>query len=142
MKNVLLSFGLVISSLAFGQNVKFKKGNILVDDKKCMKYDSDVLADTFKNKEGEDVIILRYITTSNDVKYNKVIFVNSKKKLSASNYIFTKKALFERLLKDNVIKDCEVQDDKVDNFILKYDEKVEERLNNTSTVIIQQNSKP
>ncbi|MDH6253970.1 hypothetical protein M2347_003697 [Chryseobacterium sp. H1D6B] len=142
MKKVLLGFGIIISCLAFSQNIKFKGGNIFVDGKKCMKYDSDSFTDTFKNNDGESVIILRYITAPNDVKYNKVIFINSKKDLSVSNFIFTKKSLFEKLLKTNVIKDCVVQDDKVENFILTYDDKVENRLNNTNTVIIQQNSKP
>ncbi|MCW3161847.1 hypothetical protein [Chryseobacterium oryctis] len=142
MKKVLFGFAIIISCSAFAQDIDFKKGNILVDDKECMKYESDALTVTFKDKGGEDLIILRYIK-ANGVDYNKVIFVNAKKELSASNFIFTKKLLFDRLMRAGVIKDCALHEDKIDNFILKYDEKVEERLNNTNTnTVIIQDSKP
>ena len=74
--------------------------------------------------------------------YTKVIFIESHQEFTSKSYIFTKKVLIEKLLKSNTLVNCNLDEEKVRTFVLKYDEKVEDRLKsnttNTNTVIIKE----
>ncbi len=142
MKHILIIFLLGFSFLGFSQDIDFKKGIISVDGKECMKYDSDANTVTYQNLNGDDIMILKYMRPdgSQASLYTKVIFIESRREFTSQNYIFTKKALIEKLIKSNVLVDCVLNDEKLENFILKYDEKVEDRLkgNSTNTIIIKE----
>jgi len=142
MKHILVIFLLGISFLGFGQEIDFKKGIISIDGKECMKYDSDANTVTFQNLNGDDIMILKFMRPdgSQASLYTKVIFIESRQEFTSQNYIFTKKSLVEKLIKSKAIVDCVLNEEKVASFILKYDEKVEDRLkaNTTNTVIIKE----
>jgi len=142
MKHILVVFFLCISFLGFSQDIDFKKGVIYVDGKECMKYDSDVNTVTYQNLNGDDIMILKYIRPdgSQSSLYTKVIFIESHQEFTSQNYIFTKKNLIEKLIKSKALVECVLNEEKLESFILKYDEKVEERLkgNTTNTVIIKE----
>jgi len=142
MKYILVIFFLGVSFLGFSQDIDFKKGIIYVDGKECMKYDSDANTVTFQNLNGDDIMILKFMRPdgSQASLYTKVIFIESRQEFTSQNYIFTKKNLVEKLIKSKAITDCVLIEDKVANFILKYDEKVEDRLKSstTNTVIIKE----
>ena len=142
MKHILVIFLLGISFLGFGQEIDFKKGIISIDGKECMKYDSDANTVTFQNLNGDDIMILKFMRPdgSQASLYTKVIFIESRQEFTSQNYIFTKKSLIEKLIKSKAIVDCVLIEEKVASFILKYDEKVEDRLkaNTTNTVIIKE----
>ena len=142
MKHILVIFLLGISFLGFGQEIDFKKGIISIDGKECMKYDSDANTVTFQNLNGDDIMILKFMRPdgSQASLYTKVIFIESRQEFTSQNYIFTKKSLIEKLIKSKAIVDCVLNEEKVASFILKYDEKVEDRLkaNTTNTVIIKE----
>jgi len=140
MKKILILLMLCFSVLGFSQEVKLKNGIVYIDGKECMKYDKDATNVTFQDMNGDDIIILKYIRTNGTQEslYEKVIFVKLNKELTTKSYIFTKSLLIEKLVKSNAIVDCVLNEEKVNVFILKYDEKVEERLrgNSTNTIII------
>ena len=142
MKKIILLFAIFNLSFIFAQDIKFKKGIVYVDGVECMKYDNDGNNVSFQNMKGDHIIAIQYLRPdgTQESLYTKVIFFGFKKELTSQNYIYTKKALVERLLKSNTLKDCALVEDKIDTFILKYDEKVEERLNknSTNTIIIKE----
>jgi len=57
--------------------------------------------------------------------YMRVTFLNQKKTFTSKSIIFTKKMLIRRLLNTKTIENCELNEDKVERFILKYDEDIE-----------------
>ena len=134
-----------LATLAFvsvsAQDVDFKKGIVYVDDKECLKYDSDATSVTFQNNEGNDIVYLKFIRV-NGALYTKVIFPESRQELTSESYIFTKKNLMDKMLKSKVIQNCELNEEAVANFVMKYDEGVEKRNNSThtNTVIIKEDS--
>ena len=144
MKNTLIVLLLLSSFIGFCQDINFKKGIVSVDGKECLKYESDSNNVSFQNLNGDDIIILKYLRPDNTQEslYIKVIFVESHQEFTSKSYIFTKKILIEKLLKSNTLVDCALNEEKLSTFILKYDEKVEDRLNKstntTNTVIIKE----
>ena len=130
----LLSIVLFLNAfILFGQDINFKKGIVYVDGKECMKYDSDATTVSFQNMNGDDIMVLKFIRPdrSQASLYTKVVFIESHQELTSQSYIFTKKALVEKLLKSNALVDCTLNEDKVRTFVLKYDEKVD-----ISTIIL------
>ena len=82
-------------------------------------------------KDGNQTIILKYIRTGvghNGGLYTKVVFVEQEKSFTSKSYIFNKKLLVKKLLSDAVIVDCGIDESKIDKFIMKYDEGIEETL--------------
>ncbi|WP_395065514.1 hypothetical protein [Flavobacterium sp.] len=144
IKNIVTALVLLCSFATFGQDINFKKGIVSIDGKECLKYESDSNNVSFQNLKGEDVMILKYLRpdTTQESLYIKVIFVESHQEFTSKSYIFTKKVLIEKLLKSNTLVDCALNEEKLSTFILKYDEKVEDRLNKntntTNTVIIKE----
>lgn len=146
MKNtikIITAFFLLTTITAFSQDISFKKGIVIIDGKDCLKYDSDAMNVSYQNLNGDDLMILKYIRV-NDKLYTKVVFIESNLEFTSESYIFTKKLLVEKLLKSNALVDCNLVEEKLRTFVLKYDEKVEERLrnntnnNNNNTVIIKE----
>lgn len=140
MKKIILILFLFSTSFIFSQEIDFKKGIITVDGKECMKYESSASNVTYQNLNGDDLIILKFIRVNGEL-YTKVIFVESRQEFTSQNYIFTKKNLVEKLIKSNTLVECALNEEKVSTFVLKYDEKVEERYNKsttTNTVIIKE----
>ena len=140
MKKIILILVLISTSFIFSQEIDFKKGLITVDGKECMKYESSASNVTYQNLNGYDLIILKFIRVNGEL-YTKVIFVESRQEFTSQNYIFTKKTLIEKLIKSNTLVECSLNEEKVNTFVLKYDEKVEERYNKsttTNTVIIKE----
>lgn len=144
IKSILLALILLISLASFGQDINFKKGIISIDGKECLKYDSDSNNVTYQNLKGEDIMILKFMRPdgTQESLYTKVIFIESHQEFTSKSYIFTKKVLIEKLLKSNTLVNCSLDEEKVRTFVLKYDEKVEDRLKsnttNTNTVIIKE----
>lgn len=138
MKTFLYTIIFLSSFIGFSQDIAFKKGIMSIDGKECMKYDSDATNVTYQNLNGDDIIILKFIRVNGEL-YTKVVFIESHLEFTSQTYIFTKKNLIEKLLKSNTLVDCALNEDKIKTFVLKYDEKVEERYNNsTNTVIIKE----
>lgn len=144
MKKALLLLVFLNSFAIFSQDVNLKKGIVYVDGKECMKYDSDATNVTFQNMNGDDMIILKYLRPdgTQESLYIKVIFIESHQEFTSKSYIFGKKGFVEKLLKSNTLVDCALNEEKVGTFVLKYDEKIENRVivNPTSTVIIKEES--
>lgn len=111
--------------------VKFKKGIVSVDEKECLNYESTPTYTELITLDETQTIILKYIRTGighNGGLYTKVIFVEQEKSLTSKSFIFTKKLLVKKLIANKVLSDCNVNEVKIDKFILKYDEDIEETL--------------
>jgi hypothetical protein len=135
MKKLFLILSFLTVTTLFSQEIDFKKGIVYIDGKECLKYESEGNNTTLKNLNGDDIVTIQYLRPdgSQQSLYNKIIFLEYNKSFTSKNYIYTRKALVEKLLKSNVLVECAINSDKIDTFILKYDEKVEDRMNNTNT---------
>lgn len=110
----------------YAQKIKIKKGIIYIDDQECLKTDGDPINMSFYDLEGEEIVFMKYLDDKYDGDtYMKVTFLNQKKSFTSKSIIFTKKMLLRRLLNTNTIENCMLNEDKVDRFILKYDEDIE-----------------
>jgi hypothetical protein len=128
MKKIL--FTVILSMFfytAFCQDIDFKKGIVLIDGKECIKMSrEDNVSISFTDMEGNDLVFLRFIHDSKYAKlYNKITFPGQKLSLTSQSYIYTKKMLIKKLIKDKVIQDCKINLENLEKFILKYDENVE-----------------
>ncbi len=133
MKKLLLAVIVTICTMGTinAQKIKFKKGNVLVDDVECLTYESNSTTVELVTKDGSQTIILKYIRTGvghNGGLYNKVVFVEQDKSFTSKSYIFNKGNLTKKLITEGVITDCNVDESKIDKFILKYDESIEDTL--------------
>lgn len=133
MKKVILALILLIFTVDLkAQEVQLKKGVAFVDGKECLKYNgADPNHIEISTLDGGQTILLKFIRTGvgqNGGLYTKVIFVEQNKSFTSRSYIFTKKILINKLLEDGVIKNCQIEATAIDKFVLKYDEKVEDRL--------------
>ena len=134
MKKTLLLLLVLFTfvGMANAQKIKFKKGKVLVDGVECLNYDSSdpnqVMISTLDNSQ---TIFLKSIRTGvgqNDGLYSKVVFAEQKKSLTSRSYIFTRGILVKKLISNKVLDNCTIDPSKMDNFILRYDEQIEERL--------------
>lgn len=128
MNKVLLTvLVLLITATAHSQEIKIKKGMILVDSKECLKInDSDPNNVSIMDLDGNEIIFLKFIHFSKYAEiYNKITFLDQKLSFTSRSYIFTKKLLIKKLLEDKTLENCKLNPQKVERFVLKFDENVE-----------------
>lgn len=133
MKQTLLLLSLSVTAIsAQAQSIKFKNDKVLVDGAECLIDNStNVNNIELATNDGKQTILLNFVRTgagSNGGLYTKVIFVEQQKSLTSRSYIFTKKLLVSKLLSDKVLVDCAIDENAIDKFIMKYDEKIEDAL--------------
>ena len=97
-----------------------------------MKIDvSDANNITFSDLEGNEIVFLKYIhdTKIHDTYvslYNKITFIQQKKSFTSKDYIYTKALLVKRLINEKILENCKINSSKLDVFIMKFDENVED----------------
>lgn len=114
------------------QKVNFKKEFVLVDGKNCFVFKNDKTSCfyyIYDLETNEEVMYLCYNdneTSSNyDDDYYKVFFSKSGKSLELKSY---KEKIVEMAIQNKVITaECKIDEDKIDNFITKYDENITNR---------------
>ena len=127
LKHTLSILFLMLSiSIVNAQKIKIKKGIIYVDGEKCMSTDGDPVNISFYDSDGEEIIFMKYLDDKRDGEnYMKITFLDQKLSLTSKSILFTRKMLIRRLLATKTIENCKLNQDKVERFILKYDENVE-----------------
>jgi hypothetical protein len=125
----LLALFVLISHVAICQDIVFKKDVITVDGKECLKVnDRDPNNVSFMDLEGNEIFFLKFIHNSKyGSLYTRVTFLNQKLTMTSMSYGFTKKILVKKLLLDGTLANCTLVPAKVENFVLKYDEKIESK---------------
>ena len=131
-KNMLTLSFLFISLLGFSQDIKIDDDIVLIDGQECLKICGDANNVSISDLEGNEIIFMKFIHNSRyGSVYNKITFLDQKLSFTSQSYIFTKKLLIKKLLEDNTLKECKLDPEKVERFVLKYDENVErERFEN------------
>ena len=128
MKTLYLVVAFLITNSLFSQEIKIKKDVVYVDGKECLKIDGDANNVSFYDLEGNEIIFLKFIHNSKYGEiYNKITFLKQKKSFTSKSYIFTKNLLIKKLINDKTLIDCQLDDEKVENFVMKYDEDVEKQ---------------
>ena len=126
MKKIIVVLLLLIANIGFSQDIKIKKDIVYVDGKECLKIGGDANNVSFYDLEGNEIIFLKYIHNSKyGSLYNKITFLKQKKSFTSQSYIFTKNLLMKKLIGDKTLINCLLDEDKIENFITKYDENIE-----------------
>lgn len=127
IKYLLLLFAFIFTTgFVHAQKIKIKKKIVYIDGEKCLEIGGDANNVSFFDLDGNEIIFLKYIRDSRYADlYTKVTFLDKKISFTSKSYIFTKKLLIKKLLSDRTLKDCQLNQDKVENFVLKFDENVE-----------------
>ncbi len=133
----LLTIILFASSSIWGQKVKIKSSDVFIDEHKCLKFEKDDnVSFSLFDEDGKEICFVRYIHDSPYAsQYIKIIFPTLDKKLTSANYVFTRKNLIKKFIKHDVIKNCKFIAENVDQFIMRYNENVEDQ--DVKTIIIQ-----
>lgn len=126
-KNLLTLTFLLLSYIGFSQDIKFKDDFVLIDGKECLKInDSDPNNVSILDLQGNEIVFLKFIHNSRYARlYTKITFLDQKLTFTSASYIFTKKLLIKKLLADNTLENCALNKEKVEKFVMKYDENVE-----------------
>ena len=127
MKKNILTIGLfLISLVSFSQEIKIKNDILSIDGKECLKIGGDSNNVSISDLEGNEIIFLKFIHNSKyGSLYNKITFLDQKLSFTSMSYIFNKKLLIKKLLADKTLIDCKLDSEKVERFVMKYDESVE-----------------
>jgi hypothetical protein len=128
MKKILLILLLFVTgNVAFSQDFDIKKNVVYIDGKECLKFHvSDPNNVSLLDMDGHEIIFMKYIhNTPYATVYNKITFLDQKMSFTSKDYIYTKKLLIKRLLNEGIIKDCKLNVEKVESFVMKFDENVE-----------------
>jgi hypothetical protein len=125
-KNILTLSLLLMSLFGFSQEIKIKNDIVLIDGKECLKISGDANNVSISDLDGNEIIFLKFIHESKyGSLYNKITFLDKKLSFTSKSYIFTKKLLIKKLLSDKTLNECKLDSEKVEKFVLKYDENVE-----------------
>jgi len=124
-KTLTLLFIFMYVGIIHAQKVKFKDDVVLIDGIECLKYDSEAKNVMIMGIDDKQTIILKYIGQPQIDLYTKVVFVEQNKSFTSKSYIFTKKDLVKKLIKNGVLNSCKFDESKIDKFILRYDESIE-----------------
>lgn len=128
LQHTLTALFIILSiSIMHAQKIKIKKGDIFIDDIKCLSTDGDPVNISFYDSDGEEIVFMKYLDDKRDGEnYMKVTFLDQKLSFTSKSIIFTRKMLLRRLLDTKTIENCKLNQDKVERFILKYDENIEQ----------------
>ena len=126
MKKNLFLFIFLTFSIVYCQDIQIKKDVVYVDGKECLKTSGDASNVSFLDLNGNEIIFLKFIHNSKyGALYNKITFLDQNISFTSKSYIFNKKILMKKLLNDKTLNNCQLDDEKVGKFAIKYDENVE-----------------
>ena len=155
MKKVFLLFVLMVSFLGFSQDIKLKKGEVLVDDKAWLNYDGcggfSQSCSLMMTSNKEEVIYMNLVIVpgvepitnynkTGDLKYIEVKFLGLNKTIELD--LTFKKAISIIYNSKSVNADGTFDEEKVERLVEKYGTPFSDRLNkttnNTNTIIIKE----
>jgi hypothetical protein len=158
MRKVILLLFLSISFLGFSQEVKLKKGDVLIDGLPWIKYQDCGTFDStcsLLNNQKEEIVFFKTISIdgaepitqynkTGTLSYYEVIFVGQKMKIELQK---RQKDIIEILYNGKVInEDGTLNPEKLDRLVEKYGTPFSDRLNrsnnNPNTIIINNNQEP
>lgn len=158
MRKVISLLFLSISFLVFSQEVKLKKGDVLIDGTPWIKYQDCGTFDStcsLLNNQKEELVFFKTISVegaepitqynkTGTLSYYEVIFVGQKMKIELQK---RQKDIIEIIYNGKAInEDGTLNPEKVDRLVEKYGTPFSDRLNRTSnnqsTIIINNNQQP
>lgn len=141
---------LISSCLIFGQKVKFKKGQVLVDDKEWLLYENENSYGivTLFDKSKKEIIFMKYIQQN----YSRQIFAEGTPNYYVIKFIGTDKTveirdtpwgISEKIYKANILNDDSTLNiQNLDVFVMKYGNDFSKSNNNSTQTVIIQESRP
>ncbi|WBX97475.1 hypothetical protein [Chryseobacterium gambrini] len=137
MKKVLFGFGLLVSALAFSQDVKMKDGFVIINKEKCFKYTSKSMSfyNNFYDLNDKKLFYIDGAKTKSDETYFKIQFTGSDEIITlpatAMNF---RKGFLENLIEEGVINasNCTINLENIKMFKDRYNKDY----NTTETTVI------
>lgn len=125
IKCSLTTLMLLVATMTFAQDVNLKKGIVYVDDKECLKYEGkENPGYTFTNQAGDELFFIGFASDYKGT-YWRVTFLKQKTKMTYRVAFISKKAFIQRMVKDGLLNNCNLNEEKLENFIAKYNERIE-----------------
>ena len=124
---------LVLTQTSFGQNVKFKKGKVLVDGKEILTLDRQLTEATFYSLEdNEEILYLKHESNGTphylEDDYIIIFFSNEEIKIETSRISGSRKKILKTLIKNKVLDlNGKIDLEKLKKFAKKYDENITNR---------------
>jgi len=154
MKKIIVFIVFLVSIFSFAQEIKLKKGDVLVDGNPWIKYQDCGTFDStcsLLNNVKEELIFLKFITIpggepkvpanpQGNLIYVEVVFIGQKQKIELQK---RQKDIIEIIYNSKVINaDGTLNPEKVDRLVEKYGTPFSERINNNNskTIIINNNN--
>jgi hypothetical protein len=152
MKKIFLVVTVLVASFGFSQEVKLKKGQVLVDGSVWLNYQDCGTFDktcSLLNKDKEEIIFFKWVTVPNEGSINKNgtrdNLVYTEVKFLGLNKLFEiqklQKNIIAMLFNSKVLNENgTLNEDKVSVLIEKYGTEFSDKLNktnNSQTIIIQ-----
>ncbi|HNP31903.1 MAG TPA: hypothetical protein PKN96_01275 [Flavobacterium sp.] len=147
MKKTITILFFLISALVFSQEIKLKKGEILVDDKAWLNYDGcggfSANCSLMLTSNKEEVIYMKFVRVpgvepitnynkTGDLTYIEVKFLGVNRSIELENVTFKK--IITIIYNSKCINDDgSFDEDKVQRLIEKYGTPCSDRLNKTTT---------
>ena len=146
MKRIFTILVLFISVVSFSQDIKLKKGEILVDDTVWLKYDGcggfSNTCSVMISDSKEEIIYMNFVKVpgvepitnynkTGELSYIEIKFLGLNKSIELDNTF--KKAISIIYNSKCIKEDGTFDEDKVQRLIEKYGTPFSDRLNNTST---------
>ena len=158
IKKIVTFSLLLISAFAFSQEIKFKKGDVLIDGTPWIKYQDCGTFDStcsLLNNQKEELVFIKTISISGaeprtpsnpqgTLSYYEIVFVGQKMKIEMQN---RQKTIVQAIYNSKAInEDGTLNPEKVDRLVEKYGTPFSDRLNrnntNPNTIIINNNQTP
>jgi hypothetical protein len=109
----------------FSQDIKFKKGVISIDGTPCLNHDRVNNTITFYDLKGEELMSLNYMQGGPNGSYARIVFVKEKLKVTSSGLLYVKTDFIKHLVRSGAFSNCVINREKLDSFILKFDENLD-----------------
>lgn len=117
----------LIALSAYSQNIDYSKDKktVLVDGVECLTYEGkEVPGVTYSNKAGEELFFIGFARDYLGNTYWKVTFLKSKQVMSYRVNFASKKSFLAKAVKEGLLKDCTLNEEKIESFIMKYNEQI------------------
>ncbi len=127
MKQILtIAFFIFSASMVYSQEVQFKKGMVTIDGKECLKYDgSEMSGISYYNLAGEELFFVDYKRGGpRNVMYWIITFMKDKIRMTNTS-LMSRKDIVAKLVKNGAITNCDINSEKLSNFVLKFDEQID-----------------
>ena len=129
MKSAVVSILFVILSFTIvnAQKVKFKDGVGFVDKQACLTYEGQYMNNVLiQTMDGKQTFYIKYLEDKFGKTFTRITFAEQKKSFDYRSFNWNKKYFVNKLIESGLLNSCDFDESKIDQFILRYDESIDD----------------